>query len=117
MTLFSLYSGVIRYMGPTELGEGTWLGVELRKPKGKNDGSVQGKRYFTCPPNYGLLVKPSRVTLRGINGAKILAEQNASVSVSQNLSRSTRSNDNLHLSRSSSREGSFVNGNESGEKL
>ncbi|XP_035829126.1 CAP-Gly domain-containing linker protein 3 [Aplysia californica] len=48
--------GVIRYMGPTEFGEGTWLGIELRKPKGKNDGSVQGKRYFTCPDNCGLLI-------------------------------------------------------------
>uniref|UniRef100_A0A0B7AJW1 CAP-Gly domain-containing protein n=1 Tax=Arion vulgaris TaxID=1028688 RepID=A0A0B7AJW1_9EUPU len=117
MVLCNNELGVIRYMGPTELGEGTWLGVELRKPKGKNDGSVQGKRYFTCPPNCGLLVKPSRVTLRGINGAKILAEQNASRGATQNIGRSTRSSENLHWSRSSSREGSFINGNESGERL
>lgn len=97
-------------MGPTDFGEGTWLGVELRKPKGKNDGSVQGKRYFTCPPNCGLIVKPSRVTLRGINGAKILAEQNAHA-----ISR-PRYNESLSWSRSSSREGSIVNGNDSIDK-
>ncbi|KAI8786616.1 CAP-Gly domain-containing linker protein 3 [Biomphalaria glabrata] len=113
MVLCNNELGVIRYMGPTEFGEGTWLGVELRKPKGKNDGSVQGKRYFTCPPNCGLIVKPSRVTLRGINGAKILAEQNA---VSQGISRHSRNSESLSWSRSSSREGSIVNGNESIDK-
>ncbi|CAL1530139.1 unnamed protein product [Lymnaea stagnalis] len=113
MVLCSNELGVIRYMGPTDFGEGTWLGVELRKPKGKNDGSVQGKRYFTCPPNCGLLVKPSRVTLRGINGAKILAEQNA---VSQHITRTSRCSDSLSWSRSSSREGSVINGHDSVDK-
>jgi dynactin complex subunit len=28
---------------------------------GKNDGSVQGIRYWTCPPNHGLFVRPSQV--------------------------------------------------------
>ncbi|XP_025109929.1 CAP-Gly domain-containing linker protein 3-like isoform X2 [Pomacea canaliculata] len=77
--------GTIRYIGPTEFGEGTWLGVELRSPKGKNDGSVQGKRYFTCKPDHGLLVKPSKVTVRGINGAKLLGENPSSpVEISTN---------------------------------
>jgi len=67
--------------------------VELRKPKGKNDGSVNGKRYFTCPENCGILVKPSRVSLRGINGAKILAEQNSALAVAQNIARATRHSD------------------------
>ena len=80
-------------MGPTDFGEGTWLGIELRKPKGKNDGSVQGKRYFSCPENYGIIVKPSRVSLRGINGAKILAEQSASLAVAQNIARATRNSE------------------------
>lgn len=66
--------GTIRYIGTTEFGEGTWLGVELRTPKGKNDGSVQGRHYFNCKPDHGLLVRPSKVTVRGINGAKLLGE-------------------------------------------
>jgi CAP-Gly domain-containing linker protein 3/4 len=69
-----LFLGTIRYIGPTDFGEGTWLGVELRTPKGKNDGSVQGRRYFTCKQDHGLLVRPSKVTVRGINGAKLLGE-------------------------------------------
>ena len=61
-------------MGPVDFAEGTWLGVELRTPKGKNDGSVQGKRYFSCKAMHGLIVRPSKVTVRGINGAKLVTE-------------------------------------------
>ncbi|XP_038669874.1 CAP-Gly domain-containing linker protein 4-like isoform X4 [Scyliorhinus canicula] len=62
----------IKYIGPTDFAPGVWLGLELRSPKGKNDGSVGEKRYFTCKPNYGVLVRPSRVTYRGINGTKLV---------------------------------------------
>uniref|UniRef100_A0A4W3GJT0 CAP-Gly domain containing linker protein family member 4 n=1 Tax=Callorhinchus milii TaxID=7868 RepID=A0A4W3GJT0_CALMI len=64
--------GAIRYIGPTEFAPGVWLGLELRSPKGKNDGSVGEKRYFTCKSNHGVLVRPSRVTYRGINGGKLV---------------------------------------------
>ena len=65
---------MLRYIGDVDFAEGIWLGVELRTPKGKNDGSVQGRRYFLCRPNHGLIVRPSKVTVRGINGAKLLPE-------------------------------------------
>ncbi|KAM6459915.1 CAP-Gly domain-containing linker protein 4 isoform 2-T5 [Liasis olivaceus] len=64
--------GTIRYIGPTDFAPGIWLGLELRSAKGKNDGSVGDKRYFTCKPKYGVLVRPSRVTYRGINGMKLV---------------------------------------------
>ncbi|XP_034620653.1 CAP-Gly domain-containing linker protein 4 isoform X2 [Trachemys scripta elegans] len=64
--------GTIRYIGPTDFAPGIWLGLELRSAKGKNDGSVGDKRYFTCKTNHGVLVRPSRVTYRGINGAKLV---------------------------------------------
>ncbi|XP_071142130.1 CAP-Gly domain-containing linker protein 3-like isoform X1 [Mytilus galloprovincialis] len=66
--------GIVRYIGPAEFGEGLWVGVELRTPKGKNDGSVQERRYFTCKPDHGLLVRPNKITVRGINGAKLLGD-------------------------------------------
>ncbi|KAM7533235.1 hypothetical protein Aperf_G00000119913 [Anoplocephala perfoliata] len=64
--------GTLRYIGPVDFTDGLWLGVELRGPHGRHDGAVAGRRYFTCSPNHGVLVRPSRVTFRGINAAKML---------------------------------------------
>lgn len=66
--------GTVRYVGPTDFAAGIWLGLELRSPKGKNDGAVGDKRYFTCKPNHGVLVRASRVTYRGIKGSKLVDE-------------------------------------------
>ncbi|XP_060790717.1 CAP-Gly domain-containing linker protein 3 isoform X3 [Neoarius graeffei] len=66
--------GIIRYFGTTDFAPGLWLGLELRSAKGKNDGSVGCRRYFSCRPFHGVLVRPSRVTYRGINGAKLVDE-------------------------------------------
>lgn len=66
--------GTVRYVGATDFAAGIWLGLELRSPKGKNDGAVGDTRYFTCKPNHGVLVRPSRVTYRGINGSKLVDE-------------------------------------------
>ncbi|CAO3627507.1 unnamed protein product [Mucor hiemalis] len=40
-----------------------YLGVELDRSVGSNDGSLDGRRYFTTLPNKGLFVKPNEVTL------------------------------------------------------
>jgi len=36
--------GTLRYFGATHFAKGEWAGIELDKPVGKNDGSVEGKR-------------------------------------------------------------------------
>ncbi|CAN0194929.1 unnamed protein product, partial [Ectocarpus sp. 12 AP-2014] len=55
--------GTVRFCGLTEFATGLWLGLELDSPEGKNDGSNQLKRYFTCPEQHGLFVRPTNVTL------------------------------------------------------
>ncbi|KAJ1976839.1 hypothetical protein H4R35_002527 [Dimargaris xerosporica] len=57
--------GTIRFMGGTDFAAGKWVGIELDEPTGKNDGSVQGKPYFSCQPNYGVFVRPSQVRPAG----------------------------------------------------
>lgn len=53
--------GVIQYAGETEFAKGNWIGIQYDEPVGKNDGSVAGKRYFTCQLKYGGFVKPEKV--------------------------------------------------------
>ena len=52
----------VRFVGETDFAEGVWVGLSLQKPSGRNDGSVQGVRYFTCQAEHGLFVPPSHVT-------------------------------------------------------
>nr|XP_046229125.1 kinesin-like protein KIF13B isoform X3 [Scatophagus argus] len=79
-------SGTVRYVGPTDFAKGTWVGVELEVPAGKNDGSVGGKHYFHCNPGYGVLVRPDRVS-RG--GTKRRRQQQQQKRRSANLSGSS----------------------------
>ena len=39
-----------------------WAGVELDAALGKNDGSVDGKRYFQCSLNFGLFAPLHKIT-------------------------------------------------------
>lgn len=81
--------GVIAFIGQTEFAPGTWIGVELDAPTGnffvelffyflkrycsneninlltigKNDGVIQGVRYFTCKPKHGIFVRADKLIL------------------------------------------------------
>lgn len=86
------YEGTLRYIGDIDGKPGLWAGVELGGGffgKGKNDGSVNGyvlcisphlrvccgsvslywltlpyrKRYFACPPNCGVFVAATKLSL------------------------------------------------------
>lgn len=36
---------------------GTWIGIELDTPTGKNDGTVQDIQYFSCKQKHGIFVR------------------------------------------------------------
>jgi len=56
--------GTVRFVGPTKFAPvGQWVGIEYDEPMGKNDGSVQGEKYFTCNPSHGVFVRPEKVTV------------------------------------------------------
>eukprot|EP00941_MAST-03F_sp_MAST-3F-sp1_P000927 g927.t1 len=55
--------GTIRFLGKTQFASGEWVGVELTKNVGKNNGVVQGKKYFDCKAKFGLFVKPTQLTI------------------------------------------------------
>jgi len=55
--------GKVAYIGTTQFAAGKWIGLVLDDPKGKNDGSVQGKSYFTCEENHGMFVRQSQIKI------------------------------------------------------
>ncbi|XP_032294761.1 restin homolog isoform X12 [Drosophila virilis] len=60
---FGSRPGILRYLGETQFAPGNWCGVELDEPSGKNDGAVDGIRYFECKPKFGVFVPIAKVSL------------------------------------------------------
>eukprot|EP00531_Pseudo-nitzschia_arenysensis_P017578 CAMPEP_0116129902 /NCGR_PEP_ID=MMETSP0329-20121206/8172_1 /TAXON_ID=697910 /ORGANISM="Pseudo-nitzschia arenysensis, Strain B593" /LENGTH=1359 /DNA_ID=CAMNT_0003624201 /DNA_START=224 /DNA_END=4303 /DNA_ORIENTATION=+ len=63
--------GVVAFLGPVEFNsDADWVGVRLTGSSvglGKNDGTVKGKRYFSCPAGCGIFVKASAVSKRQLS--------------------------------------------------
>jgi len=54
--------GAVMFVGRAEtLPPGFWVGVQYDEPIGKHDGMVKGKRYFSCPPLQGAMLRPDKV--------------------------------------------------------
>ncbi|XP_039432946.1 restin homolog isoform X11 [Culex pipiens pallens] len=60
---FGSRPGILKYLGETQFASGTWCGVQLDEASGKNDGSVDGVKYFDCPAKCGIFVPIAKVTL------------------------------------------------------
>ncbi|KAG0737119.1 hypothetical protein G6F26_012236 [Rhizopus arrhizus] len=54
--------GTVAFIGRVHFAEGVWIGVELDKNVGENDGSVNGYRYFVTSTNKGIFVRPQDVS-------------------------------------------------------
>lgn len=52
-------TATVQFVGNTHFALGDWIGIELEDASGKNDGAVQGQRYFDCPPGHGMFIRPS----------------------------------------------------------
>ena len=61
MLVHNVFLGTVMYIGTTNFAKGTWIGVSLDQPKGKNDGTVKGHKYFECEAKHGLFTKPENV--------------------------------------------------------
>ena len=54
-------TATVAFAGTTQFAPGDWVGVVFDEPSGKNDGSVQGQRYFECEHGYGMFLRPTGV--------------------------------------------------------
>jgi len=59
--------GIIAFIGETQFAPGVWAGILLNEPVGKNDGSVNGVRYFACRPLHGIFAKLNTLTSRPVD--------------------------------------------------
>ena len=64
--------GVVRYVGRVDFAPGIWVGLEMRNPVGRHDGFVEGKRYFTARNSHGVILRPKKISVHGINGERLL---------------------------------------------
>lgn len=55
--------GIVQFVGQTSFASGVWVGVKLEIPLGKNNGIVQGVKYFQCLPLHGIFVRPQQLLL------------------------------------------------------
>ncbi|XP_065344579.1 kinesin-like protein KIF13A isoform X4 [Cloeon dipterum] len=86
--------GTVAFIGETQFAPGIWVGVALQSATGgKNNGTVQGVKYFECRPKSGLFVRPDKLLpdKRGINAR--------STPPSSGMKRSLSRGDNLSRSR------------------
>ncbi|KAF8763627.1 Kinesin-like protein KIF13A like protein [Argiope bruennichi] len=93
-------TGVVAYLGPTHFAPGPWAGVELDTPTGKNDGTVNGTRYFDCKPRFGIFVRPDKLVVDR-RGRDMRAARSSSASLNGPTKRS-REDVSVHKSQTRS---------------
>jgi hypothetical protein len=96
--------GVVKYFGDALFSDGKWVGVELSEEIGRNDGTVQGHRYFTCKPKCGVFVRPANCVRSSSAPSALTPRGSATPNVRMTPRLTTRASLPHTTSRSSSQE-------------
>ncbi|BFZ05882.1 hypothetical protein BsWGS_08921 [Bradybaena similaris] len=78
--------GVLRYKGTVHFSPGIWAGVELNAKEGDSDGQHEGKRYFTCSPNHGVMVHGNDIVATSEHSKVDISEIREEISVEESFS-------------------------------
>jgi len=84
--LFGEHKATIKYIGETSFKHGTWVGLLLDEPVGKNNGNVKGVSYFNCSEKHGKFVRPDKI--------KKLPESKVDAKASSDVNRCSRPGEN-----------------------
>lgn len=84
--------GKVAFVGTVHFQTGTFVGIILDDAKGKNNGTVQGKKYFECDDSYGIMVRESQVAAEGAGmGSRVMSSHSIASSVRSDDSRTMSS--------------------------
>lgn len=106
-----LKTGTLRFLGAADFASGEWAGVELDETTGKNDGSVGGRRYFSCADKRGLFAPTHKVTKQGTTGtprrqaaasSTVVAKKTTATSSSTSIPKRAGSHDSINTVGSTS---------------
>lgn len=53
--------GTVVFVGLTAFASGNWVGLILDEPKGKNNGTVNGQKYFECEDKHGAFFRATQL--------------------------------------------------------
>ena len=87
--------GTLKYLGPIHVSQGIWCGIKLDEPLGKNNGKLEGTRYFKCQHRFGVFAPIHRVEKVDMNSreARQLSRQSMISTTSFNQSNDSNSDD------------------------
>ncbi|XP_025425205.1 CAP-Gly domain-containing linker protein 1 isoform X2 [Sipha flava] len=63
--------GILKYRGATQFAPGEWCGIELDDPLGKNNGTVEGIKYFECEDKFGLFTPIAKVSKSPMSSSRM----------------------------------------------
>jgi hypothetical protein len=98
--------GIVKFVGETQFSPGSWVGVELRDPVGKTNGTVRGVKYFECAPKHGVFLQPEQVQLQEPQSSS-LSNGSTTPSAQPNLK---PTGDNVKIADRAGRDPSVSNG-------